>query len=312
MADIFKCRFLLASLHIEAILRETTISRRRETLQSMKAGVKLGDAYGATMDRIKAQGVEKAKLALATLTWVCHSERALKVDELCHALAVVIGATDFDLENIPLISTLLGCCHGLITIDNEATTVRLIHHTVQEYLCTHPDLPSKPHSILAETCLTYLNSQQIKDLSFHSLPGHQSVPFLAYSSRYWGTHANKELSDHAQTLALELLDRYEDHVSAASLLKQVLNPRHIGGTSTSLLFCGLDCASFFGIVELVAALMDAACCGINQPDRVSRTPLVWAAMKGHEGVIKVLLEREDIDPNCLGVGGLTPLTCAAG
>jgi len=202
MADIFECRFLLASLHIEAILRETTIARRRKRLQSMKDGVGLGDAYGVTLERIKAQGEEKAKLAIATLTWVCHSERPLKVDELCYALAVEIGVTDLDPENVPLIGTLLDCCQGLITVDKEASIVRLIHHTVQEYLCTHPDLFSQPHSILAETCLTYLDSQQIKNLSPHSHPDHQSIPFLEYSSRYWGTHAKRKLSDRARILAL--------------------------------------------------------------------------------------------------------------
>jgi len=173
----------------------------------MKDGAGLGDAYGVTLERIKAQGEERARLAITTLTWVCHSERPLKVDELCHALAVEIGAEDFDSENIPLMSTLLDCCQGLITIDEEASTVRLIHFTVQEYLCTHPDLPTKPQSILAETCLTYLNSQHIKNLSSYPLPGHQAIPFLAYSSRYWGTHANKELSDSARTLALRLLNQ---------------------------------------------------------------------------------------------------------
>jgi len=148
-------------------------------------GVGLGDAYDATLERIKAQDEEKANLAMAALTWVCHSERPLQVDELCHALAVEIGETDFDPENVPSTGTLLDCCQGLVTVDAEASTVRLIHYTVQEYLCGHPDLFIKPHSILAETCLTYLNSQQVKDLTPHSLPSPQSMPFLKYSARYW-------------------------------------------------------------------------------------------------------------------------------
>jgi len=179
-----------------------------------------------TLERIKTQDEEKTKLAMATLTWVCHSERPLQVDELCHALAVEMGAMDFDPENIPSIGTLLHCCQGLITVDKEASIVRLIHYTVQEYLCSHPGLFNKPHSILAETCLTYLNSRQVRNLASHPLPDHQSVPFLKYSSRYWGTHAGRELSDHARTLAPELLGQYENHVAAVSLLEQVVHPNY--------------------------------------------------------------------------------------
>ena len=114
MANIFESRFLLASLHIKTILRGTTVARRKKALESIKDGAGLGDAYGVTLERIKAQDEEKTKLAMATLTWICHSERPLRVDELCHALAVDIRATDFDFENIPSIDTLLHCCQGLI------------------------------------------------------------------------------------------------------------------------------------------------------------------------------------------------------
>ena len=250
-ADIFESRFLLASLNIKAILRGTTIARRRKALKSIQDGIGLADAYGVTLERIKTQDEENTQLAMATFTWVCHSERPLQVDELCHALAVEIGATDFDLENVPSIVTLLQCCQGLIVVDKEASTVRLIHHTLQEYLCAHPGLFGKPHSILAETCLTYLNSQWVKNLTSHSPPAHQSMPFPKYSSRCWGTYAERELSDHARTLALELLCHYEDHVSAVSLLEQVIHPSDIRDIYTSPLFPGLHCASFFGIVELV-------------------------------------------------------------
>ena len=56
MADIlFESRFLLASLHIKAILRGTTIAGRKKALKSIKGGAGLGDAYGATLERIRAQ-----------------------------------------------------------------------------------------------------------------------------------------------------------------------------------------------------------------------------------------------------------------
>ena len=268
--------------------------------------------YGATLERIKAQDEEKAKLAVTALTWICHSERPLQVDELCHALAVEIGATDFDPENFPSIGTLLDCCQGLITVDVEASTVRLIHYTVQEYLSSHPGLFSKPHSILAETCLTYLNSQQVKYLRPpHSLPDHWGMPFLKYSSRYWGTHTNKDLSDNVRAHAVEHLNQYADHISTISLLEQVVSPTFIGAITTSQLFSRLHYASFFGIFELVTVLINDEGFGVDGQDCTGRTPLAWAAGKGHEEVAKAVLEWKNVDPNCQDMYGQTPLANAA-
>jgi len=69
-----------------------------------------GDAYGATLDRIEGQGGKKARLGMATLMWISHSERPLEADELCYALAVEIGSPNLNPGNIPSIETLLACC----------------------------------------------------------------------------------------------------------------------------------------------------------------------------------------------------------
>jgi len=85
--------------------------------------------------------------------WISHTEQPLQAGELCYALAVKLDSTDFNPGNIPSMSTLMGCCQGLITIDKEASTVRLIHFTLQEYLSSHPDIFSSPHPAMAEICL---------------------------------------------------------------------------------------------------------------------------------------------------------------
>ena len=56
--------------------------------------------------------------------WICHVERPLRADQLCKALAVQLGSTDFDAGNIPSMSTLVNCCQVLITVDKEVSTVR--------------------------------------------------------------------------------------------------------------------------------------------------------------------------------------------
>ena len=299
--------FTLVPLSIGAILQEPTIHRRRQRLNAMANGLSLGDAYGATVQRIKAQRGTGSKLGMAALMWVSHSERPLRVDELCHALAVEIGSADLDPENVPSIKTLLRCCKGLLTVDKEASTVRLTHLTLQEYLSTYPDLFAGAHSTIAETCLTYLNFQRFK-----SPPtGDLSDPFLGYSSIYWGIHAKRELSDSAKSLALGLFDNYNDHVSAQFLLKHVSNPNRFDGGWDFSLFTGLHCASLFGIVGVVAALVEMEGCDVNQRDCVGNTPLIWAAESGYEGVVRLLLEREEINPDKLDDRGQTPLSRAA-
>ena len=81
----------------------------------MTDGLGLGDAYGATIERIKAQGGGKSKLGMEALMWISHAERPLTVHELCDALAIELGSTDFNADNVPSITTLVGCCQGLIT-----------------------------------------------------------------------------------------------------------------------------------------------------------------------------------------------------
>ncbi|PUU73309.1 hypothetical protein B9Z19DRAFT_1135398 [Tuber borchii] len=142
-----------------AILRESTISRRREKLSKMMDGLGLEDVYGTTIERMKVRGggtpewcsiVCVSRLGLGmTPMWISHEERPLQADELYHALAVELGSTDFDVGNISSIPTLLSCCQALVTVDKEALTVPLIHFTLQEYLSSHPDIFSRPHSAMA-------------------------------------------------------------------------------------------------------------------------------------------------------------------
>jgi len=188
----------------------------------MKNWLDLGAAYGATLRRIKAQGGQKAILGMAVLMWISHSRRPLQVRELCHAIAIRIGSNDLDFDSIPAISTALSCCQGLVTTEKVGSTVRLIHFTLQEYLCTHPNLFDRAHSTVAETCLTYLNFRHIKDLSAGPPPDPRCTPFLLYSSIYWGTHMRIELSDRAKTFTLQLLDQFDSHISAKFLWKSII------------------------------------------------------------------------------------------
>ena len=278
----------------------------------MTDGLGLGDAYGATLGRIKGQDREKARLGIVCLMWISHAERPLKPDELCHALAVEIGSPNFNSDNIPSIGTLLSCCQGLVVVDKKASVVRLIHLTLQEYLRAHPKLFGTTHSIMAETCLSYLNSHQVKALSTIPSPDLRDTPFLEYSSVYWGAHARRDLSDRAKSLALKLLDDSNNQIHTKFLLEAQGYYAHFAFffNPKLRLFGGLHYASIFGIVEIVVGLVEMEGCDINQKDFIGNTPLTWATCNGHEGVVEILLGRDNINLNKQGIGSQTPLYCA--
>jgi len=202
-------RFLLVALNINAILGETSLARRKKMLREVVTiGVDLDNVHDQTLRWIRKQEGDRSSLGMEVLMWVSHAERPLRIDELCHALAVEIEETDLDFENVRSQDTILGSCLGLAVVDKETSIVRLIHYTLQEYLSRSGVFPGA-RRILGQTCLTYLDYDQVKGLSADNVSNFEGMPFLEYSSLHWGSYAKMELSDHAKSLALELLNLSE-------------------------------------------------------------------------------------------------------
>ena len=308
-------RFLLVSLHIEAILEEVTIYKRRRKLEEMRKGKRLGDAYTATLTRIKSQNGNKSRLGMEALMWISYSERPLKALELCQALGVERGETDENSWNIPAIETVLRCSLGLITIEASSSTVRLVHFTLQEHLSNTSSLFDGPHSMMAEICLTFLNFQRVRDLPTTLVSPPAPVSFVEYASCYWGAHARKGLNPRAESLALRLLDGYDKHLSSKLLL---IHGRdwwsHLSEKSGSNAvegFTGLHGAAYLGIVGMISSLSEKREWDVNSTDTGGNTPFAWAARKGHEDAVRMLLARPGVDPDTANADGRTPLMWAA-
>jgi len=282
----------------------------------MTKGNHLGDVYGTTLERIKAQKGSRSRLGMDALMWVSNSERPLGASELCHALGVGIGSADLDPENVPTIRTLIGSSLGLITVEASSSIVRLVHFTLQEYLSSNPGLFQSPDSMIAEVCLTYLNFRCVRELSPTLLSAPPIVPFVEYASCYWGKHTGKEKTECVTQLALQLLARYEEHIASRLFLLHYYGYRSWQDPNAKRFmpkgFIGLHGAAFHEIGEIVVALLAAKEWSINERDNMGRTALSWAAMGCHEGVVKILLQLKDIDPNAADTQyGGTPLLQAA-
>jgi len=301
---------------MDASLGELTVRQRRKKLEEMTKGNGLGDAYTATLGRLKAQKGNKSILGLKVLMWVLHAERPLRAEELCHALGVEIGSSDLDFESIPALRTLLASCLGLVTVEASSPTVRLMHFTLQEHLASDPTLLPNPHSTIAEVCLTYLNFESVMGLSPTLDSPPSTMPLLDYASCFWGKHAKKEMTEYAKILALKLLDRFDQHISARILL---LSRNEDGSPGPYFFrtmhrasgFTGLHGLAFFGIAEIVAAAFEMREWNVNARDSMGSTALTWAAARGHEEVVKLLLGRRDVDPDQGDMYGRVPLSWAA-
>ena len=184
----------------------------------MARGNGLSDAYTATLTRLKERKSNKSVPGLKVLKWVLYSERPLRTDELCHALAVEMGSPDLDPKNIPMLRTLLSSSLGLVTVEASSSTVRLVHFTLHEHLLSDPTLFHNPHSTIAEVCLTYLNFGCIRDLSPTLEFPPPTTPLLEYASIYWEKHAKIGMTKNVKMLTLRLLDKFDEHVSTQLLL----------------------------------------------------------------------------------------------
>jgi len=294
---------------MDAILGATTIRQKRQALDRMANGLGVQDAYNTTLDRIRQQDGGKSKLGMSVLMWVSRCERPLEWEELRHALGVDLGVEGFTIDNVPSVRTVLGCTLGLVTIDESASTVRLLHLTLQEYLGASPTIFETQQSMMAEICLTYLDSLPVRERQLDFWDDQKSWPFVKYATCFWGTHAAREVTEQVKSRALRLLDGYENHVSAWILWRDRIFK--LGDEWFCPGISGLHCIAFLGIAQIAVAMLEKGKWDLNGQDSRGDTPLMWAIRYGNDRVVELLLEQGDIRPDMVVRDGRTVFSFAA-
>ena len=113
-------------------------------------------------------------------------------------------------------------------------------------------------------------------------------------------------------LALRLLGRFDEHISARLLLLHSNWGRgctpYFSWAGGPKGFTGLHGVAFLGVAGMVSAVLEMQEWDVNAGDCRGITALAWASGRGHEEVVKILLEREEVDPNQADTAcGQTPL-----
>ena len=294
---------------MDAIFAAATVHQKRQALDRMANGIGLQDSYNTTLDRIRQQGGGKSKLGMAVLMWVSHCERPLQWEELRHALGVDLVPEEFTIDNVPSVRTVLGRTLGLITIDEKASTVRLLHLTLQQYLEASPTVFETPQSMMAEICLTYLNSPLVRGSVLGPYQAQEQWPFIEYATYFWGTHAAREVTEGVKSRALRFLDGYESHASATILWREKI--RKCWFDSDVYRISGLHCIAFWGIVEIAIGMLEKKKWDVNGRESRDETPLMWAVRHGNDRIVELLLKQGDIRPDMVIRQGRTILSFAA-
>ena len=246
-----------------------------------------------------------------------YSKRPLSLDELRQALAVKSGRKSLDTHLLPSLKTLVDVCAGLITVEEESNTVRLIHYTLKEFLQGHLGRLRDPNIHMAQVCLNYLLFDDFnRDIeSFYQLERlRQNMPFLSYAASYWRHHVSAKSCESAEIIQGEILELLSES-SRVDLLFRLISLdelpfshwtagyRHASGIPPIL------AASFFGL-EGVVQLLARNPRSLNSRNSCGATALHWAVWKDERSIVQLLI-RAGADIKAKNEGGDTPLHIAA-
>ncbi|KAL4792169.1 ankyrin repeat-containing domain protein [Aspergillus venezuelensis] len=190
--------FLWVALQIEALCLQPTDAHIRKAIADLPKD--LSAIYRFILES------SHREYQVKVLGLVMSARRPLKTEEIRDALSVTPGQTTWNpRERLNDIEAILGCCGGLITVDEEDSSVRSIHPSVRTFLCLHPELelftPDRGERMMGEVILTYLNYSYFAG----KLSRQRSPQVLASALTSSVTRTAVESIGQSQKLALRLL-----------------------------------------------------------------------------------------------------------
>ncbi|KAL4890101.1 hypothetical protein BDV59DRAFT_195221 [Aspergillus ambiguus] len=326
--------FLLAKLHLDSLQDKISPTSIKIALRNLPKGSGAYDrAYDEAMGRIRGQMCGFRNLAIRVLSWIACATRPLTTLELQHALSVEIGMSIFDKDNIPETGLMASVCAGLVRVDEKSNIIRLVHYTLQDYFeRTSNEWFANAQEDIMKICLTYLSFDTFEtgtcpsDKDFEDRQMH--FPLYDYAAKNWGCHAKASQRDSDQ-LVLDFLTKVP-HLSASIQAMEIsetysgysqLFPKQVNGLHVSAYF-GLDSALRFllekrydpnakdshnrtPLVKLnyrdingQTLLSWASNEGNEKTDLYENTALSLAQLKGHEEVLRSLLDSNRIGLEC--------------
>ncbi|KAL8364540.1 hypothetical protein RB595_003698 [Gaeumannomyces hyphopodioides] len=313
--------FLWVTLQIESLSSAKTDEAIRQTLTDLPKD--LSNIYSRILQKSESLGKGYQQ---KTLKLVIAARRPLTTDELREALSVNPGNTDWNpaqlLNNVYLA---LACCGSLVTVDEEDFTVRLVHHSVKQFLLGGFGSSSggmftlgSAMATMGHIVVTYLNYGVFDNqLSTSVAP---QVMAATASRKIIQSTVGTSTSVRVRELALRLLESHkQSEYNIGPLLRNESRRSSPHYTNQFNFFPYAKLYWFYHIRCIpkeepviygqLLNMLRRGVVNINVHEDGS-TPLQWAAENGHEVVARLLLDR-GADKDAKDSRGRTPLQRAA-
>lgn len=249
------------------------------------------------MERIKQQ--ETHAMAIKVRTWIVYAVWPLRLEELQHAIATdELEPDDSSIteECLTSQSILINSCAGLVKVNEKSNTIGLVHKTTYEYFdrtgATH--FPQAELD-LATACVKYLSLEEFSDGPCSSREQYYNRvmenPLFEYAATNLGNHM-VQVADDSVPLDFFLDKRKWPCISQALFLVTYewrCTTSFCGISRLPGQFYGMHYAAYFGLTGIVGLLLQNADVDPDTPDSDCMTPLSWASANGHTAVVSLLV-----------------------
>ena len=282
--------FLWVALALEHLHYEQGVSNLPDQIDSMPSTI-----WEIYHQDVQAISKEKFKIARVVISWLIAANRPLSMSELIEALTVSPGPS---FGKKPTEVDLPQTCGRLISIAHDCT-VRFRHPSVCGFLISHSQTSLhrwsmvEAHELIAQTCLTLLESKEDRRASWLSTnlrnpeyTGGGSVSNLRkYAVANWSVHY-RLAETNSKILAGTLQRCLHITLQYACNFFLIYNQHSMQVASTALRVCAQN-----GFMSLTKMYLEMGNLPNGDVCRLCKTPLEIAADRGHIEVVKLLLQK---------------------
>ncbi len=306
-------RFLLAVLHVEILRHKSSSTEMKQALPALPS--MLNDAYSELFEIMKTQDESERELATKIFFWTICAKRQLTIDEILGALSINLGASTYQLSQVPELEQIESSCVGLVILDLKGNSVYLINSTVEDYFLNmkmSSEWLLDAQIYITKVCLTLLCfevfSKQL-DPSIERMSYQKWSPLYNYASQYWGEHASGSTQKYVCSLSMQFFSKPANLAVSVRAVMYIKSDDDWVESGSAVDYSHL-CAHF-DLPDLLKKASSKFKFNIDVRDAASQTPIFWAARRGSKEMTALLLSLRASQTTSTSKRGRTPLYEAA-